>query len=144
MNPALERITPGITAMIRVDHSHVLALLRRYKPDISSNRRKALAANSCLALEIHAQLEEEIFYPALRPFMADDPVMLKFDANGGIVAVPVPPGEGVILTEQRAKALATQVQQVITVFDHGLPLDVEWVLEGEKVWIVQARPYVGA
>ena len=77
MNPALERITPGITAMIRVDHSHVLALLRRYKPDISSNRRKALAANSCLALEIHAQLEEEIFYPALRPFMADDPAMLK-------------------------------------------------------------------
>jgi hypothetical protein len=75
---------------------------------------------------------------------SDDPVMLKFDANGGIVAVPVPPGEGVILNEQRAKALATQVQQVITVFDHGLPLDVEWVLEGDKVWIVQARPYVGA
>jgi hypothetical protein len=74
---------------------------------------------------------------------SDDPVMLKFDANGGIVAVPVPPGEGVILTEARAKSLATQVQQVITVFDHGLPLDVEWVLEGEKVWIVQARPYVG-
>lgn len=75
---------------------------------------------------------------------SDDPVMLKFDANGGIVAVPVPPGEGVILTEQRAKALATQVQQVITVFNHGLPLDIEWVLEGEKVSIVQARPYVGA
>jgi hypothetical protein len=74
---------------------------------------------------------------------SDDPVMLKFDANGGIIAVPVPPGEGVILTEARAKSLATQVQQVITVFDHGLPLDVEWVLEGEKVWIVQARPYVG-
>ncbi|MFN0249108.1 MAG: PEP/pyruvate-binding domain-containing protein [Kofleriaceae bacterium] len=74
---------------------------------------------------------------------SDDPVMLTFDANGGIVAVPVPPGEGVILTEARAKSLATQVQQVITVFDHGLPLDVEWVLEGEKVWIVQARPYVG-
>ena len=75
---------------------------------------------------------------------SDDPVMLKFDANGGIVAVPVPPGEGVILTEQRAKALATQVQQVITVFAQGTPLDIEWVLEGEKVWIVQARPYVGA
>ncbi len=75
---------------------------------------------------------------------SDDPVMLRFDANGGIVAVPVPPGEGVILTEQRAKTLATQVQQVITVFDHGLPLDIEWVLEGDKVWIVQARPYVGA
>jgi hypothetical protein len=73
----LDRVTPGITAMIRVDHSHVLALLRRYKPDVSRNRKHALAANACLALEIHAQLEEEIFYPALRPLMADDPMMQK-------------------------------------------------------------------
>ena len=77
MNSMLDHVTPGITAMIRVDHSHVLALLRRYKPDISRSRKKALAANACLALEIHARLEEEIFYPALRPLMADDPVMQK-------------------------------------------------------------------
>ena len=74
---------------------------------------------------------------------SDDPVMLKFDANGGIISVPVPPGEGVILTEARAKALSHQVQAFIPVFTHGQPLDVEWVLEGEQVWIVQARPYVG-
>ncbi|MDB4963508.1 MAG: ppsA 1 [Myxococcales bacterium] len=74
---------------------------------------------------------------------SDDPVMLKFDDNGGMVEVPVPPGEGVILTEERAKALATQVRAFISVFMHGRPLDVEWVLEGEKFWIVQARPYVG-
>ncbi len=75
---------------------------------------------------------------------SDDPVMLKFDANGGIREVPVPPGEGVILTEERAKALAAQVQAFIPVFTHGQPLDVEWVLEGESFWIVQARPYVGS
>lgn len=74
---------------------------------------------------------------------SDDPVMLRFDANGGIKEVPVPPGEGVILNEERAKALATQVQAFIPVFTHGKPLDVEWVLEGETIWIVQARPYVG-
>lgn len=77
MSAVLDTITPGITAMIRVDHSHVLALLRRYKPDVSRSRKKALAANACLALEIHGRLEEEIFYPALRPVMADDPVMQK-------------------------------------------------------------------
>ncbi len=74
---------------------------------------------------------------------SDDPVMLKFDANGGIVSIPVPPGEGVILTEARAKALAEQIKAIIPVFTHGKPLDVEWVLEGEKFWIVQARPFVG-
>lgn len=74
---------------------------------------------------------------------SDDPVMLKFDDKGGIIAVPVPPGEGVILTEARAKRLATQVREIIPVFTHGKALDVEWVLEGETIWIVQARPYVG-
>jgi hypothetical protein len=74
---------------------------------------------------------------------ADDPVMLVFDDHGGIKELPVPAGAGVILTEARAKALATQVQAFVPVFARGTPLDVEWVLEGERFWIVQARPYVG-
>jgi hypothetical protein len=76
---------------------------------------------------------------------ADDPVMLVFDAEkGGIKEMPVPAGAGVILTEERAKKLSTMVGKFIPVFAHGQPLDVEWVLEGENVWIVQARPYVGS
>lgn len=74
---------------------------------------------------------------------ADDPVMLKFEPGGGIREIPVPAGAGVILTEARAKALATQVRAFMSVFTHGKPLDVEWVLEGEQFWIVQARPLVG-
>jgi hemerythrin superfamily protein len=77
MNPLANRVTPGITAMIRLDHSHVLALLRRYKPDSSRGRKGALATNACLALQIHAQLEEELFYPELRTLMGEDPVMQK-------------------------------------------------------------------
>ncbi len=73
----------------------------------------------------------------------DDPVMLKFDEHGGIKELPVPPGAGVILDETRAKKLCTMVQKFQPVFTAGVPLDVEWVLEGEDVWIVQARPYVG-
>ena len=74
----------------------------------------------------------------------DDPIMLKFDDKGGIVELPVPPGASIILTEERAKKLCNMVQKFIPVFTHGHPLDVEWVLEGESFWIVQARPYVGA
>ncbi|CAN5365016.1 hypothetical protein BH11MYX1_BH11MYX1_55060 [soil metagenome] len=73
----------------------------------------------------------------------DDPVMLVFDDKGGIKELPVPPGAGVILNEERAKKLCTMVAKFVPVFAHGTPLDVEWVLEGEDVWIVQARPYVG-
>jgi hypothetical protein len=74
---------------------------------------------------------------------SDDPIMLKFDEHGGMVEVPVPPGQEVILTEERAKKLSTMVTKFEPVFTHGQPLDVEWVLEGNDFWIVQARPFVG-
>ncbi|HWO23108.1 MAG TPA: PEP/pyruvate-binding domain-containing protein [Kofleriaceae bacterium] len=74
---------------------------------------------------------------------ADDPVMLRFDDKGGIVEVKVPEGAGVILTEERAKRLADQVRVFLPLFPHVKALDVEWVLEGEKFWTVQARPFVG-
>jgi hemerythrin superfamily protein len=62
----LDTISPDITTMIRVDHSHVLALFRRFNRSHSARRREAIVTNACLALEIHATLEEEIFYPTLK------------------------------------------------------------------------------
>ena len=60
------RASPEITTMIRLDHTHVLAAFRRYHGWLPDSRKEAVVANVCLGLEIHAQLEEEIFYPALR------------------------------------------------------------------------------
>jgi hypothetical protein len=71
------RVTPSITTMIRLDHSHVFALFHRYKPDSSVSKKRALVTNACLALQVHAQLEEEIFYPALRRVLGQDPVLQK-------------------------------------------------------------------
>jgi hypothetical protein len=70
-------MTPSITTMIRMDHTHVLALFHRYKADTPAGKKRALVRNACLALEIHAQLEEEIFYPALQGVMAGDDVLEK-------------------------------------------------------------------
>ena len=62
---ASRNLSPRITTMIRLDHTHVLAAFRRYRRRMSPARKQALVDNVCLAVEIHAQLEEEIFYPAL-------------------------------------------------------------------------------
>jgi hemerythrin superfamily protein len=77
MNAALGRVTPNITTMIRMDHTHVMAAFHRYKADISPARKQALVRHACLALEVHAQLEEEIFYPAMRTVMTGDEVLEK-------------------------------------------------------------------
>jgi hypothetical protein len=66
MNNLMTRISPGATTMIRMDHTHVLATFHRYRIDASPDRKRAIGETICVALEIHAQLEEEIFYPAMR------------------------------------------------------------------------------
>jgi hemerythrin superfamily protein len=77
VNNFVSRVTPNATTMIRMDHTHVMALFHRFKANTSPVRKQALVQNACLALEVHAQLEEEIFYPALRVVMQGDQVLEK-------------------------------------------------------------------
>ncbi|MGH8328665.1 MAG: hemerythrin domain-containing protein, partial [Steroidobacteraceae bacterium] len=77
MSAALDNMTPDITRMIRLDHAHVLAAFRRYRSRMSQTRKRALVENVCLGLEIHAQLEEEIFYPAMREIAAAGEILDK-------------------------------------------------------------------
>lgn len=75
MNPLLTRLSPTATRMIRMDHAHVMAMFHKLQPDTSASVREATIRNICTALEIHATLEEEIFYPALREVAPDNPVL---------------------------------------------------------------------
>lgn len=77
MIPMLHRITPNVTRQIRMDHRHVMTVYRRYRPQLSAARKRALVDTVCLALEVHAQLEEDIFYPALRARMPDSATIAK-------------------------------------------------------------------
>ena len=72
----LAKLSPGITSMIRVDHTHLVSTFHGYRTaDIAPWRKQAIADVVRLALEIHATLEEEIFYPALRAAAPDDPTL---------------------------------------------------------------------
>ena len=66
MNAVTTRFAPSITNLIRADHTKVLATFHRYKIDSSPAVKHALVSAVCLSVEIHAQCEEEIFYPAVR------------------------------------------------------------------------------
>lgn len=77
MNAFTSKLTPSITSMIRQDHTHVLANFHKYDANASASQRQALVDMVCLALEIHTQLEEEIFYPALQAVAAGNEVLDK-------------------------------------------------------------------
>ena len=66
MNAMMNKLAPSITNQIRMDHTHVLTTFHRYKDETSAAVKKALVDTICMSVEIHAQLEEEIFYPAMR------------------------------------------------------------------------------
>jgi hemerythrin superfamily protein len=73
----LGKLSPPITKMIRLDHSNVMATSHKYSIDASATKKKAVVDSVCLALEIHAQLEEEIFYPAMREIDGGNEVLNK-------------------------------------------------------------------
>jgi hypothetical protein len=47
--PMLNRLSPSITDMIRMDHSHVLATFHRYEPTSRLQTKKALVDTACIA-----------------------------------------------------------------------------------------------
>jgi Hemerythrin HHE cation binding domain len=71
MNAIVEKLGPSATDMIRADHTRVLAAFHRYAPDLSAREKRGIVDTICLALEVHAQLEEELFYPALQAIDPD-------------------------------------------------------------------------
>lgn len=75
-NPLANALTPDATKMIRMDHTHVLATYHQFKTSCRPQIKQGLVNTTCMALEIHAQLEEEIFYPAVRR-VSDNPVLQK-------------------------------------------------------------------
>lgn len=55
---------------LKADHKNVSALFEKFeKGRLSKDAKLKLAAEICQALQIHAQIEEEIFYPAAREFL---------------------------------------------------------------------------
>ncbi|HEV8391790.1 MAG TPA: hemerythrin domain-containing protein [Dongiaceae bacterium] len=53
--------------LLKADHKEVSGLVEKYENGrLSKDRKIAVAKQICLALTVHAQIEEEIFYPAAR------------------------------------------------------------------------------
>lgn len=58
-------------ALLKADHKSVDALFAEYERARSPAKKKALVQKICLELSVHAQVEEEIFYPAVKAALKD-------------------------------------------------------------------------
>lgn len=58
-------------AMLRRDHKHVASLFEQFEKSRHHVTKKKLVAQICAELSMHAELEEEIFYPAVKAALKD-------------------------------------------------------------------------
>ncbi|RYY03290.1 MAG: hemerythrin domain-containing protein [Gammaproteobacteria bacterium] len=59
------------TALLRADHKAVNDLFNEYEKSRSNVRKKQIVNMICKELTVHAQIEEEIFYPAVKAALKD-------------------------------------------------------------------------
>lgn len=58
-------------AMLKADHVAVSKMFAEYEKSRSVAKKRDLVAEICTALSVHAQIEEEIFYPAVKAKLKD-------------------------------------------------------------------------
>ncbi len=71
-------------ALLKADHVEVSKLFKQFdklKEEGGAREKTALVATICEALTVHTQIEEEIFYPAVREAINDDDMMDEADVE---------------------------------------------------------------
>lgn len=58
-------------ALLKADHEMVSGLFAEYEKTRSVAKKKALVAEICAELSVHAQIEEEVFYPKVKAALKD-------------------------------------------------------------------------
>jgi len=66
-----QEVIPDAVSLLKQDHDDVSALLKEYERAQGASK-KSIAQRICKALSVHAQIEEEIFYPAARQALGED------------------------------------------------------------------------
>lgn len=59
------------TALLRADHKLVSGLFAEYEKSRSNEKKRQIVSQICTELTVHAQVEEEIFYPAFKEALKD-------------------------------------------------------------------------
>jgi len=140
---------PTALDLLKADHAEVKKLFQQFEKskkaeDAEGMQQIAMAA--CKALEIHAQIEEEIFYPALREAAEDaddtlDEAEVEHSHVKELVAQIQESQPGDELFEARVKVLSEYVQHHVeeeesTIFSKARKADVDLAEIGEQL---QAR-----
>ena len=86
---------PDATALLRADHKLVSGLFAEYEKTRSTAKKKELVSQICTELTVHARVEEEIFYPAVRLALKDDELIPEATVEHATLKALIAQVEGV-------------------------------------------------
>jgi hypothetical protein len=83
----MKKQAPDAIDLLDADHLSVHALFQAYRELVRTRaaavQRRALAEEICLELTIHAKLEQEVFYPAMREALQDEDLVDEAEEQHG-------------------------------------------------------------
>lgn len=133
---------PDALALLEADHREVEAWLEQYDDLTEDADKKALADKICLALKVHAQIEEELFYPPAREKTGDfdllDEATVEHMGAKNLVAQIEAMAPGQPLYDAKVKVLGEQVRHHVEeeegeLFPEVRATDLDLVDLGQKL-----------
>jgi hemerythrin superfamily protein len=103
-------------AMLKADHAKVKALFEQFEglSDRSKVSKKKIADQICMELSIHAEVEEQVFYPAVREPINDDDLMNEAEVEHAsakeLIAQIMEMDPGDDLYDAKVKVLSEQIE----------------------------------
>ena len=118
--------------LLSADHREVEALFEKFEKASRDGTKEKIAKQICTELKIHAQIEEEIFYPALRGKISDD------DLDEAIVEHDSPDDDFYdakvkVLQEEIEHHVKEEEKQQDNIFAQARKTDVDLVALGEQM-----------
>lgn len=101
-------------ALLKADHREVEQMFESFEKARGEDRKKSLATRICSALRVHAQIEEEIFYPAFyeatREENLHNEAIIEHDGVKKLIVEIESSGPGDDFFDARVKVLSEMVK----------------------------------
>lgn len=100
-------------ALLKKDHRTVEELFEQFEKASGDGRKRKLAEQICLELSVHAQIEEEIFYPACEGKVEEDLLKESYVEHDGakvLIAEIMAGGPDDEFYDSKVKVLSEQIE----------------------------------
>jgi len=144
-----ETIVMGVLVQTAVDSTASGVMVTRDPFDAAHRHATYISAKRGIGIRVveGKRIAEQVMYSSRSKAVqvlhrSGDDVALQLDPAGGVREVPVQAGRAV-LTDDLVQRLATAGAAIKRAFG-GRDQDIEWAVRGERLVILQARPFVTA